>query len=126
MRNLIISAGLCTLLFGAPQAALAHPHAIQAKADGQGHMMNPCMKDMKMEHHSMKHEMKKEGMAIMLDAITLIKDSTSDPAIKKRAKALEARMRAHIQKCEAMQNKMKDMHHGDDHEKHGNPCAKTM
>ncbi len=126
MRNLIIAVGLFTFLFGLPQLATAHPHIIKASSDEHGMQMNPCMKDMKMKHHGMKHEMKKEGMEIMLDAITLIKDSISDPALKKRAKALETRMRSHIQKCEKMHEKMKEMHHGDGHEKHGNPCAKTM
>ncbi len=125
MRNLIIAVGLFTFLFGVPQLAQAHPEIIKASADEHGNHMNPCMKDMKMKHHGMKHEMKKEGMEIMLDAITLIKDSTSDPVMKKRAKALETRMRAHIQKCENMHEKMKEMHN-DGKGKHGNPCAKTM
>lgn len=108
MRGLIMIIGLAVFFAGAAPVAQAD--------EGKG-KMNPCMKEKKMNRHKMKQEFMNEGMGILLDTIILLKDSATDPKMKKKAAALETRMRAHLQKHDEMHKKMREMH-----KKGHNPC----
>ncbi|MFQ5432549.1 MAG: hypothetical protein ACE5EN_08590 [Nitrospinota bacterium] len=86
--------------------------------------MNPCEKRDYMEKHMQKKKMKmrimklmEEGMGMWVETVELIKESASDPAIKRKAAALEKRMRANVQEHKELHKKMHEMKsgHGDRH-----------
>ena len=96
---------------------------------------NPCENKEYMEMHKQRSEMKQraralmnEGMDMWLEAVTLLKESAPNPALKKKAAALEKRMRANVNEHKELHKTMHNMRkehggkHGD-YKKHGNPCA---
>jgi len=97
-----------------------------------GKMMNPCEKKEYMEKYMQKKKMKmqmkqlmEEGMDMWLETVQLIKESATSSGIKKKAAALEKRMRANVNEHKELHKKMHDMHkgHGERHmEKKHNPC----
>lgn len=100
---------------------------------------NPCGNKEYMEMHKQRSEMKQrarqlmnEGMDMWLEAVTLIKENATNPAVKKKAAALEKRMMANIKEHKEIHKKMHDASKGHggqgkhgDYKKHGNPCAPT-
>lgn len=125
MRKLIMIVTVALVMGAIP--------AQQAYADKD--RKNPCENKEYMEMHKQRSEMKQrarqlmdEGMDMWLEAVALIKESATNPAVKKKAAALETRMRANITEHKGIHKKMHDMGKGHggkhgDYKKHGNPCA---
>lgn len=125
MRKLIMIVSVALVMGAIP--------AQQAYADKD--RKNPCENKEYMEMHKQRSEMKQrarqllnEGMDMWLEAVILIKESAANPAVKKKAAALEMRMMANIKEHKEIHKKMHDMRKGHggkhgDYKKHGNPCA---
>ena len=124
MRKLIMIVSVALVMGAIP--------AQQAYADKD--RKNPCENKEYMEMHKQRSEMKQrarqlmnEGMDMWLEAVTLIKENAANPAVKKKAAALEKRMRANITAHKELHKKMHGMSKGHgghgDYKKHGNPCA---
>lgn len=129
-----------SMIFGITFLFVSVMPVTQAYADRDRHMQNPCDKKEYMERHAQKRKMKarvrhlmEQGMDMWVEAVQLIKESASDPRIKKKAAALEKRMRANVHEHKALHKRMHDMRkehseryehgekmHGDDR----NPCGK--
>lgn len=142
---------IVSMIFGITFLFISVMPVTQAYAGKDGHMSNPCGKSMNpcerkeyMERHKQRREMKtrarqlmNEGMDMWLETVQLIKESATDPGIKKKAAALETRMRANIDEHKSIHQKMhtgkghgeRYEHGGKGHQKEGhgeghNPCGK--
>ena len=132
---------IVTMVFGITFLFMSVLPVTQAYADGDKHMKNPCQKKEYKEYRE-KHMQKKklkmrmmklmdEAMGMWLEAVQLVKESAGDSGIKKKAAALEKRMRANINEHKALHKKMHGMHKKhEEHEKgekmhkgHSNPCG---
>ena len=122
-----------SMIFGITFLFISVMPVTQAYAGKDGHMSNPCGKSMNpcdrkeyMERHKQKRMRKarvrklmEEGMDMWLETVQLINESSNDPGIKKKAAALEKRMRANIDEHKALHKSMhKRKGHGEQYE-HG-------
>lgn len=136
-----------SMIFGLTFLFITVMPVTQAYADKERHMQNPCGKMMNpcekkeyMERHKQKQQMKarvrqlmEQGMDMWVETVQLLKESASDPGIKKKAAALEQRMRANIHEHKALHQKMHEgKGHGERYEHGGkmhggghNPCGKN-
>ncbi len=128
-----------SMIFGLTFLFISVMPVTQAYAGKDKHMENPCEKKEYMERHKQKRMMKararrlmEQGMDMWVETVQLIKESARDPRIKKKAAALEKRMRANINEHKALHQKMHEgKGHGERYEhgekRHGddsNPCGK--
>lgn len=132
---------IVTMIFGITFLFMSVLPVTQAYASRDKYMKNPCEKKEYKEYRE-KHKQKKkvkekmmhlmdEAMGMWLEAVQLVKESASDSGIKKKAGALEKRMRANINEHKALHKKMHDMSKKhEEHEKgekmhkgHSNPCG---
>jgi len=132
---------IVTMIFGITFLFMSVLPVTQAHAGRDKYMKNACEKKEYKEYrerHKQKKKVKEkmmhlmdEAMGMWVEAVQLVKESAVDSGIKKKAAALEKRMRANITEHKALHKKMHDMHEKHEkHEKgekmhkgHSNPCG---
>jgi hypothetical protein len=115
----MMALGLAVFLIGVMPATHAHAGKRVENPCGKG-MMTPCEKkeqmEKRMERHKQMQEMRQrarhlmeEGMDMWVETVHLLQESTNDPDLKKRAAALEKRMRKNISEHKELHKKMHTM-----------------